>query len=66
MRLAELRKILPDVEIEDDPYSIGYWLRCAGQRKPRDEDRQVGWDQADAEIAQENAGGPPIEDSAAR
>lgn len=53
MRLSHLRQLLPGIEIDDDPYSIGYWLRWAGQeRSPRwSGEKQEGYDQADQEIA---------------
>lgn len=58
MRLAELRSLLPGVEIEDDPYCVGYWSRWAGQECPAaDGEQREGWEQADREIAAERVEG---------
>lgn len=53
--LAELRKALPLVEIEDDPYDIGYWTRVAGLRLPSrpSAEMQDGYDKAERELAAE-------------
>lgn len=54
MTLAQLRKLLPGVVVENHPYDIGYWLRWAGQDRPaQGEQRQEGWDDADTEIRAE-------------
>lgn len=48
MTLTELRKKLPQYEIENHPYDIGYWLRVADEPRPvRGAKRQQGWDDAD-------------------
>lgn len=61
MTLTQLRKILPGIEIEDDPYDLGYWLRWAGQNRPVGSARCVeGYDRADGEIAADRADGSII------
>lgn len=61
MTLTQLRRVLPHIIIEDDPFLIGYWLRWAGQERPaKSSERQEGWDQADEEIAADRAGGSII------
>jgi hypothetical protein len=56
MSLKQLRAALPGVEIEDDPYDLGYWSRIAGGRRPRDARKAEGWDQADREESQASVG----------
>lgn len=52
MTLIQLRRALPQYEIEDHPYDIGYWLRIAGEPRPETgEKQQAGWDRADRELA---------------
>jgi len=61
MTLTQLRRILPSIEIEDDPFCIGYWSRWAGLDRPaRSAERQTGWDRADREIADDRADGSII------
>lgn len=44
---------IPRDEPENRAYYIGYWMRWAGHARPRDADRQEGWDQADQEAKAE-------------
>ena len=61
MTLTQLRNLLPTIEIENDPFCIGYWARWAGLERPvRSPERQRGWDQADSEIAAERANGSVV------
>lgn len=62
MQLKTLRNLLPNVEIEDDSYCIGYWLRWAGQDRAKGWNRWVkeGYDQAENEIAYERQHGSII------
>lgn len=51
MTLAQLRRKLPQYEIEDHPYDVGYWLRVAGgPRPPATSERREGWDAANREL----------------
>lgn len=62
MQLKTLRRILPGIEIEDEPYCIGYWLRWAGQDRSKSWNKwtKEGWKQADSEIRAERAAGSII------
>lgn len=67
LTLAALRRLLPGIEIEDDPFCIGYWSRWAGQDRPtRAGGRRSGWDQADREIASERADGSIVAGASSR
>lgn len=51
--LAHVRKINPGINVEDDPYCIGYWAAIAGAPKTACETAREkdGWKQAKADIA---------------
>ncbi len=59
MKLSELRKLLPDVQVENHPYCIGYWMRWAGQECGLNwKDEMIeGWNNAHADIEGERASG---------
>lgn len=44
--LEKVRKLLPKITVEDDPYDIGYWAHVAGFSKPSDPEMRRGWMQA--------------------
>lgn len=63
---SQLQAALPQVEIEDEPYDYGYWLRVAGDRCPGlwdtswtrghpyiSGDMRRGWEDADQELKNE-------------
>lgn len=52
MTLAQLLAKLPQYEIEDHSYDIGYWSRVAGEPRPSSgAEQQAGWDRANRELA---------------
>jgi len=58
--LSAVRKALPDINVDDHPYDIGYWARVAKfsrSRCPRSVDGRRGWDIADKELADEASEG---------
>lgn len=51
--LAGLRSALPQFDIENEPYDVGYWLRVASSPRPRSNAQRDGWDVADRELKAE-------------
>lgn len=49
-RLTAVRKKLPQNDIENDPYDIGYWERHANLPRPDDSESRAGWDDANNEL----------------
>lgn len=50
---AHLQRDQPGLEIERDPYSIGYWARDAGFGEPTGDSNEIaGWQERDKELKQ--------------
>ena len=61
MNATQLRRLLPQFEIDNHPFDLGYWTRRAGKPRPRQYGPAMdGWDTCDRELKNEATRCAPI------